>query len=340
MAGVGDTGSGRRRDVIVLGASAGGIDALVRIVGGLPEDFPAAVFVVLHLPEGAATSLPQILDRAGRLRAFAASDTKPIQPGTITVAPPDHHLVLEDGHVRALRGPKVNGHRPAVDVLFHSAARTYGERVVGVVLSGSLYDGTLGLRAIKRRGGVAIVQADAAHEGMPTSAIKNVDVDAVLPIQEIPEALTMFVGTEEHDVSPDETIPDSELEAGFDISELREAPTAPSVFRCPECGGAMWELEDGEFSGYACHVGHTYSADSMLDATDDAVERALWSAVRILEEKAALVTRLSERMRGGGNVRSSQNFDARAREASQQAELIRSVLDGPAVVEHEEAATR
>src|SRR5262245_17012844 len=132
----------RRRDIVVIGASAGGVEALISIAKGLPASFGAAVFIVLHLPEGAMTSLPQILEREGRLPARQAADPTPIELGTITVAPPDRHLALDDGLVHALRGPRVNGHRPAVDVLFHSAARSHGARVVGVVLTGSLYDGT------------------------------------------------------------------------------------------------------------------------------------------------------------------------------------------------------
>src|SRR5262245_15916099 len=305
----------RRRGIVVIGASAGGVEALVRVVEGLPRGFPGAVFVTLHLAEGATTALPRILSRAGALPARPAGEATPIEPGTITVATPDHHLVLEDGTVSALKGPKINGQRPAVDVLFHSAARSHGSRVIGVVLSGALSDGTLGLRAIKRRGGAAIVQAGATHEGMPMSAMANVDVDAFLPVQDIPAALTMFIGTNGDDVTSDETAPDSDVEAGFDISRLRDAPSAPTVFRCPECGGAMWELEDGRATAYACHVGHTYSVDSMLNATDNEVERALWTAVRMLEEKAELVSRLSERMREGGNVRSEARFESRAKDA-------------------------
>src|SRR5262249_40067647 len=159
----------------------------------------------------------------------------------------------------------------------------HGPRVIGVVLSGSLSDGTLGLRAIKRRGGAAIVQSGARHEGMPTSAVASVDVDAFVPLQDIPATLTMFVGTNGDNVIADETVPASNIEAGFDISSVRDAPSAPTVFRCPECGGAIWELEDGgEETAYACHVGHTYSVDRMLEATGNEVERALWTAVRMV----------------------------------------------------------
>src|SRR5262245_7514032 len=315
------------RDLVVVGASAGGVDALLQLVRDLPAGFGGAVFIVLHLAEGSITALPQILGRESALPVRAGSiEPEPVQPGTITVAPADHHLVIEDGVVRAATGPKINRHRPSVDVLFHSAARSYGRRVVGVVLTGSLFDGTLGLRAIKRHDGAAIVQAGAAHEGMPSSAMQHVDVDAYLPIQEIAGALTMFVGTRGDDMTPDEAVPVNELEAGFDLTSVQESPSGPTVFRCPECGGAMWELEDGTANGYVCHVGHAYSADSMLTATDDEVERALWTAIRMLEEKAELVSRLSERMRRGGNVRSGARFGARAEDALHQARVIRSVL--------------
>ena len=324
-----------------MGASAGGVQALAAIAGGLPADLDAAVFVVLHMPEGSASALADILDRAGPLPAATATDGQPIVRGTIAVAPPDHHLWIADGHVRVSRGPKVNGHRPSVDVLFHSAARSFGDQVVGIVLSGSLRDGALGLRAIARRGGGSIVQADAAHQGMPTSAAAEAPVDAILPLQEIPDALTMLVGTREEGPTSDPIPPDSELESGFDLSQVEEPPGSPTIFRCPECGGSLWELEDGEFRGYACHVGHTYSADAMVAAQEDTVERALWTAIRMLEEKAALGERLSHRMRDVGNQRSSVRFAERASEAARQADLIRGVLtsaDAGFDIEAEEAA--
>jgi two-component system chemotaxis response regulator CheB len=239
------------RELVVIGASAGGVEALATIAAGLPADFPAAVLVALHLPEGGTSVLPTILDRAGRLPARAARDDEPVRPGTIAVAPPGHHLVVADGRTRLLRGPKVNGYRPSVDVLFHSAARSYGRGVIGVVLTGALSDGAFGLRAIKRRGGAAVVQADAAHTGMPESALASVDADAVTPLRSIPAALTMFVETEEATMRDEGSPEESELEAGFDPGQLQEAPGSPSVFRCPECGGALCLIEDAGLSGFA-----------------------------------------------------------------------------------------
>jgi len=319
----------RRRDVVVIGASAGGVEALATIARGFPDDLPAAVFVVLHLPEGGTSYLPGILGRAGRLPVLPAQDDSRITRGAITVAPPDHHLVLERERTRLVRGPKVNGYRPAVDVLFHSAARSYDGRVVGIVLSGTQSDGTLGLRAIKRRGGGAIVQGDAVHQGMPTSAIRNVQVDAVVPLREIANTLTIMLGTEEVEMADEESVDESALEAGFDIGQLEEAPGDPSIFRCPECGGALWELDDGELNAYICHVGHSFSADSLLALQRDGVERALWSAARLLEERRALNERLAERVGGQGLAKSRDRFARPAERAYADAHAIRKLLQVP-----------
>src|SRR5262249_45983955 len=174
----------RRQKVIVIGASAGGVEALRRVVSVLPADLPTAILAVCHTPPG-ESALPQILERAGRLAAVHPEDGRPIEPGTILLAPPDRHLVVDGPRVRLERGPKINGHRPAVDPLFRTAAEVFGRRVVGVILSGALSDGTLGLQAIKLAGGRAIVQGDAPFQGMPTSAIEKVEVDQVLPLDSI-----------------------------------------------------------------------------------------------------------------------------------------------------------
>jgi two-component system, chemotaxis family, protein-glutamate methylesterase/glutaminase len=184
-----------QRDVVVVGASAGGIEALTTLVRGVPADLPAAVLVVIHIWPYAKSSLPQLLSRAGALPAAHARDGEPIEHGHIYVAPPDHHLLIRDGRIELTRGPRENDTRPAVDPLFRSAAHAYGKRVIGVILSGALYDGTIGLMAVKARGGVAIVQdpEDAAVGGMPRSALKHVAADYVLPVSEMAAVLTRLI---------------------------------------------------------------------------------------------------------------------------------------------------
>src|SRR5262245_20975318 len=275
------------------------------------------------MPPFSSSSLPSILDRAGELPVRAAHDHDELVPGTVLVAPPDHHLLIEDGRARLVRGPKVNGYRPAVDVLFHSAARWYGRRVIGVVLSGALSDGAEGLQAIKRHGGTAVVQSDALHRGMPAHALALVDADAVVPAEEIAASLIMLTNMAE----------DAGANGGLTAApplelskwELTDGTLTP--FTCQECGGPIWELEQDGLGAFACHVGHRFSAQSMLEEHREAVERALWGAVRILDERAALVTRLADRMSSTGQERSAQNFAEQASEAARHADVIRSLLE-------------
>jgi two-component system, chemotaxis family, protein-glutamate methylesterase/glutaminase len=178
-------------DIVVVGASAGGVEALIQVVAGLPFEFPAAVFVVLHIPPDAPSALAFILQRNGRLPVAVAEDAERIKRGHIYVARPNRHLIVHRGHMRVDAGPRENSARPSIDVLFRSAARAYGRRVVGVVLSGTLHDGALGLAAVKLRGGVAVVQDpdEAPFRGMPESALKSASVDFCLAAAHIPAQL-------------------------------------------------------------------------------------------------------------------------------------------------------
>ena len=320
-------------DIIAIGASAGGVEALTQLVKGLPADLPAAVFMVLHVPAHGTSVMPQILSRNGPLPAAHARDGEPIQPGRIYIAPPDNHLLIHDGKVRLSRGPRENGHRPAVDPLFRSAARWYGRRVVGVILSGALDDGTAGLTAVKQRGGVAIAQDpdDAFYPSMPRSALENVAVDHALPLAQIPATLVRLAHAP---VVPggEETVPDDmELEAelselGLDVLQGDKHPGTPSGFACPDCGGALWELRDGELIRFRCRVGHAWSVTSLLSEQAEALESALWTALRALEERAALAQRLCDRLRERGHERPALRFEEEAREAHRRAAVIRQVL--------------
>jgi len=328
-----------KRDMIVVGASSGGIEALIRLVGGLPADLPAALFVVVHMPPGVPSVLPRILDRSGPLEAVECEDGAPITPGRIYVACPDRHLLIEAGRVRLVRGPKENHHRPAVDALFRSAAVEYGPRVAGVVLTGALNDGTVGLAAVKRRGGVAVVQDpdDAPFAGMPQSAIEHVEVDHCLPLSEIAPLLARIVReevpAEEEGAYP---VPDDmELEsrmARIDSTtpENVEKLGHPSGFTCPECEGPLWEIRDREVLRFRCRVGHAYTAESMVTEKYEALEAALWVALNTLEEGAQMSRRLAAEARARGHEHAAARFEERARKAREQAGLIRQALGSDA----------
>jgi two-component system chemotaxis response regulator CheB len=315
----------------VVGASAGGVEALRQLVGGLPGELAAALLVVLHLSPASPSALPSILDRAGPLPARQAVEGERLERGHIYVAPPDRHLLLHDGVVHLTQGPRENGHRPAVDALFRSAARWYDGRVVGVVLSGALDDGTAGLAAVKARGGVAVVQdpQEALHRGMPVHAIENVSVDHVLTTAGIAELLAVLARRPPPS-SPDD--PPGLMTYETDIAELdmdamnAEPPGTPSGFSCPDCSGSLWELREGQLVRFRCRVGHAWSADGLLAQQSTNLEAALWAALRALEEKASLARRMAVRAQERGHRVSAARFAEQARDASGRAAVIRDAL--------------
>jgi two-component system, chemotaxis family, protein-glutamate methylesterase/glutaminase len=322
-------------DIVVIGFSAGGIDPLLQLVAALPDDIPAAIFVVHHFPAQSISALPTILTRATDLGVVAAADGTPIVPGRVYVGIPDHHLLVQPGRVRVTRGPREHGHRPAVDPLLRSAARSYGPRVIGVILSGTLDDGTAGLYAIKTAGGLTVVQEpeDCAYPGMPRSALELVPVDFVAPAHELGALIDRLVRTPAPD-SPRRRVREDEVDHGaleaaiVGTAALRESPPPgrPANIVCPECGGALSETEDGELLHFRCHIGHAYSEASLLAKQSDALESALWSAVRALEEKAELARRLAERMRARGMARTAAQFADNAHDAEQGSAKIRDLL--------------
>ncbi|MBV9850942.1 MAG: chemotaxis protein CheB [Armatimonadetes bacterium] len=319
-------------DIIVIGASAGGVEALAALAQGLPADLPAAVFVVLHVPAFAPSVLPAILSRKGPMPARHPSDGESIRPGHIYVAPPDHHLLVEAGRVGLSRGPTENGHRPAVDVLFRTAARAYGPRVIGVVLSGALDDGTAGLQAVKMRGGLAVVQdpEEALFSSMPRSALENVAVDQILTLAALGPALADLARTpapaESEYPMPDRIQTESEI-AEMDMAAIESRRDGtPSEFTCPDCHGSLWEVQEGELVRYRCRVGHAYSPDSLLASQVEGLEAALWIALRALEESAAMARRMGERAGQRGHVLLAVRFGQQAEDAHQRAAIIRQAL--------------
>ena len=318
-------------DIVVVGASAGGVEALGDLAASLPGDLPAAVFVVLHLPADGTSALPDILRRQGPLPAAHASDGEAIQPGRIYVAPPDHHILLRTGHLHLSRGPRENGHRPAIDPLFRSAAREYASRVVGVVLSGALDDGTTGLLAVKARGGVAVVQnpTDALYPGMPGNALEHVQVDHVVAAASMGRLLaTLTADPAETPPAPAPTDMRVEVEMeGFSLEAFEgDHPGRPSGFSCPDCNGVLWQIRDGGLERYRCRVGHAWSPESLLTQQSEALEAALWVALRSLEERATLAQRLAEPARGRGHSITATRFEEQAAEAQQAARLVRDLL--------------
>ncbi|MBV9092451.1 MAG: chemotaxis protein CheB [Streptosporangiaceae bacterium] len=320
------------RDIVVVAASAGGLEPLRTVLASLPADLPACVLVVLHIPATGGRALPGILDRSGALRAAAATDGERLTPGRVYVAPPDHHLMIAGGLVRASRGPRQNGLRPAADPLFRSAALYGGPRVIAVVLSGTLDDAALGSATVERRGGQVIVQdpEEAAYDSMPRSAAAATENAVIKPAGQIPALLARLVG-EEVEMRPAETADELEAEvrgllAGDPqtVTETRQS----TDFTCPECGGPLYYAQEHRAGSYDCLVGHKWSPQTLLEEQTTAVERALWLAIRSLDERARLTAGLAGAARQRGHALSAAKFSDVAKEASEAADAIRGVTNG------------
>lgn len=318
------------RDVVVVGASTGGVEALTALVRNLPAGLPAAVFIVLHVRPDSTSMLPAILNRAGNLPAAHAVDGEPIRRGRIYVAPPGFQTYLRPGRIEVRRGPRENMLRPAADPLFRTAAHHYGDRVIGVVLSGALDDGTIGVRLIKNAGGIAIVQdpEEAVCRSMPESAASQVPVDYVVTANEIGPLLSRLVNDAEPVPEPSVEVPLETAEettyahARDRVDDLGKA----SGITCPECNGALWEIRDGETLHYRCRVGHAYSSESLLGASSESVERALWSALRALEERSSLLRRMATQARARRHEAVAVLFDERAEEVTRDANAIHDLI--------------
>jgi two-component system chemotaxis response regulator CheB len=319
------------RQILVIGASAGGVIALQRLFGGMPGSVSATVFVVQHIAGGRSV-LPKLLTKAGWLPAFHPQDGEPVREGWIHVAPPDHHLLVRDGKALVRRGARENRTRPAIDPLFRSAAVAYGPRVVGVILTGTQDDGTAGLRAVKRCGGVAVVQDpdDAEWPDMPRNALTHVAVDHCVPLSAMPALLARLL---EEPPGPTVPIPrDVVVEAGIPEKEFGSVPEdtnavgRPSPLSCPECGGNLTEIDDGPLVRYRCKVGHAFAPGTLARAHKEAVEHALWVALRTHEDRTVLFNRLAEKAREHKHDRVAANWTEAAQEAQRTVALLRDVL--------------
>jgi len=317
-------------DIIVIGGSAGSISTLITLVKALPSDLAASVFITVHIRPQSTSRLPQVLSSAGKLEVCYATDGEAIERSNIYVAPPNRHLLLEDGVTRLSAGPLENGFRPAVDSMFRSAARTYGSRVIGVILSGMLDDGTLGLMTVKRYGGVAIVQDPDNIEfpDMPSSALEHVKVDYVRREDDLASLLIdLTKDTGEVSIKEERGNEEAPMNNEMDSALNEEIKRlTPLLYSCPECGGVLAPRWDGTLVHYECEVKHTFSPQALVSQQAEALERALWAGMRGLEEKARLSDQIAANAQTQGNAESAAMFSERARVAREQANLLRQLI--------------
>jgi two-component system chemotaxis response regulator CheB len=324
-----------KRDIVVIGGSSGGLETIRTILSVIPGGFSGSIFVVLHSSPESPGILDHILGRGSMLPVAYAVDLEPIRQGHVYIAPPDRHLLVKRDHVRVTRGPRENRFRPAVDPLFRTAAVSHGQRVIAVVVSGGQDDGAVGLRIVKDRGGIAVVQdpLEALAPGMPQAAMNHVTVDFVADADEIGGIIAKLTGEtieiQEHAMEDRETRDIAEM--GSDAIHNRSVPGTPSPITCPECGGALWESHDDELLQYQCHVGHRYSGESLLSAQSEALDHALWAGLRALEENSELRRRMANHARDRGMIAIAGGYDQQAAESEERAQVIRRVLmpEGP-----------
>jgi len=331
-------------DIIVLGASAGGIPPLEQLLQALPADLPAALFVVMHRSADALDEVMMwTLQRKTALQCVVPRHGEPIRPGWLYVAPTDHHMLLKEGHILITHGPRENYFRPSIDTTFRSAAVAYGPRVVGVILSGMLQDGTAGMEAIKRCGGLCVVQQpeDAEFPSMPRSVLTNLNVDYSVAVSEMGIVLKDLV---QRPTDPTRTPPeDLLLEAriaeryinneannntAMDIEQTAQELDhigKRSPLSCPDCGGALWRMKEGSQERYRCHLGHAFNAESMLLRNRESLEETLWVALRTLEERKYVLTTLAEEMTERHQGKAGA-YQERADELQMHVERIRQVL--------------
>ncbi len=315
-----------RSSIIAIGASAGGVAALRSLAAALPSTLSAPILVVLHI--GAYRSeLPALLNAAGPLSAKHAEDGEAIYRGHIYVAPPDRHLIVADGRLRLLRGPKENCARPAIDPLFRSFAESYGPGAVGVVLTGNLNDGTLGLLEIKRCGGVAIAQdpTDADYPEMPRSAAEHVALDYCLPLAEIPKLLVELV---DRKGGRDVAMPKNSSQRDGQEPEIIDSRTfeRPLTVTCPDCGGALKRFEVGSIVKFGCHIGHSYTAENMAAAQFEEMEKVMRAAVRFLNERAEFCLQMAEHG-WDGKPDASNDWHAASKQALDRAYKLRDLVE-------------
>lgn len=321
--------------VIVIGSSAGGVTALQKLVAGLPADFGAPILIVQHVSANAISYLPHILTNVGPLPASHPKDGQALLPGNIYLAPPDHHMLIEDGHILVRKGPKENRFRPSIDALLRSAAHSHGPGVIGVILTGMLDDGTSGMWSVQRMGGTTIVQdpVEAMYPSMPSSVLQYVDVDYVTPIDQISTLLIeltkkeMKQGPSDKEKERERLKMDTGIAAqanAFEIGALQAGD--PSHFSCPDCGGVMVQIKEGSMMRFRCHTGHGFSSGSLLNEVKETIEKKLWQSVRSFEESIMLLDMTADNLAQAGNLQAAQEFKTQAETATKSANALRAYI--------------
>ncbi|WP_426954456.1 chemotaxis protein CheB [Muricoccus radiodurans] len=317
-----------QRDILVIGGSTGSGAVLRRLIAGLPADLPAAVFITTHVPSAGPGYLAELLGAAGPLPVSQAVDGQPVERGRVTVARPDRHLLLIDGTVVLGTGPRENLARPAVDPMFRSAALAYGPRVAGLILTGLMNDGAAGLHAVKAAGGVTVVQhpLDAEADEMPRAALEAVEVDHVGRVDELAGLVTAVMGTPAGPAGP--ASPELELEVAIAAgrrlgSDQLRSVAQPSTLTCPHCQGVLSEMKVGGPLRYRCQIGHAFTAEAVVAAQEEGVGEAVRIAMRMMEERVELVTRMARDARGAGRTAVAELYEARAAEYAGYAATLR-----------------
>ena len=321
-----------KRNIIVIGASAGGFEAIQQLIAQLPPDLDAALFIVWHMAPTVRGIMPQVLSKLTSIPVAHAVEHEPIQMNRIYIAPPDHHLLLEEDHMRVTHGPKENHFRPAIDPLFRSAAYTYGSRVIGVILSGALDDGTAGLWTIKAYGGMALVQdpQEALVAAMPESAIRQVAIDAIAPIAQLAPLLVQLVGqvvppkpsivmTEDDKTKTEIAIAAEDTALGLTMAQFGPF----SAYACPDCHGVLVKITEGSIVRYRCHTGHAYSADALLASVTGKIEESLYSALRGMDERMMMLNQLGDQFAAANQPRQAALYFQLAQADQQVSELLR-----------------
>ena len=306
--------------IVVIGASAGGIEALRAVLEGLADSVPAAIAAVIHIGPYAA-QLPGSLHNATKLPIRYAEDGEILQTGTVYLAPPDRHLLVNDTTLTLSHGPRENFTRPAVDPLFRSAAEYFGPVTIGLILSGNLSDGTAGLWEIKRRGGIAIVQdpAEAEYPGMPQSASQHVPVDYCVSAKDIGALISKLA------VQLAAKAPASRESVGE--KPMSYSAQKPVALVCPECGGAMRQEQSGSFLQYRCHIGHVFARNDLAAAQLDSLEKSFGTALRQLKERIDLCQHSAKAARGDQQDGHAEQWDQAAEEAASRVRMITDLLE-------------